>query len=77
MKEKFMKKFLDKSDSYNFYKEYYEKMGGNENFDANIELQKLREDFEKYKKSTDRTIKSSMTSLTPYFWIWNGKPMKS
>ena len=58
MKEKFMKKFLDKSDSYNFYKEYYEKMGGNENFDANIELQKLREDFEKYKKSTDRTIKS-------------------
>ena len=58
MKEKFMKKFLDKSDSYNFYKEYYEKMGGNENFDVNIELQKLREDFEKYKKSTDRTIKS-------------------
>lgn len=58
IKDKFMRKFLNKSNSYNFYKEFYEKMGGNENFDANIELQKLKEDFEDYKKKTDRNIKS-------------------
>ena len=58
IKDKIMRKFLNKSNSYNFYKEYYEKMGGNENFDANIELQKLKEDFEDYKKKTDRNIKS-------------------
>ena len=70
MKEKFMKKFLDKSDSYNFYKEYYEKMGGNENFDANIELQKLREDFEKYKIKVEREVDQVLE--TGRFCVVNG-----
>ena len=57
LKESLMSKILNKSNSYNFYKDYYEKNKDNDNLRS--ELNKLKKDFNNYKKVNDDHIRSA------------------
>ena len=57
LKESLMSKILNKSNSYNFYKDYYEKNKNNDNLRS--ELNKLKKDFNNYKKVNDDHIRSA------------------
>lgn len=57
LKESLMNKILNRSNSYKFYKDYYEKNKDNDNLRS--ELNKLKKDFDNYKKVNDDHIESA------------------